>query len=115
MMFPSSPDVVAALRAAGAGAVAFAAECRAMTGMFRAASPEHQEFVHGEVACALHLSPATAGQRLGRALAITARPLLIGALEIGRLGVGQALAVLGEIEHLDAECGWRRPARGSRT
>ena len=104
--FPSAsaPDAVAALRvAATAGAVAFAAECRAISAMFDSAAPEDQEFVSGEVGCALHLAPATATARVCTALSMTARPQLLGAVEHGRLGVGQALAVLGEIEHLDAE------------
>ncbi len=101
---PSAPDAVAALRvAATAGAVAFAAECRAISAMFDSAAPEDQEFVSGEVGCALHLAPATAMARVCTALSMTARPQLLGAVEHGRLGVGQALAVLGEIEHLDAE------------
>ncbi len=110
-MFPSSPDSVARARAAWkAGAVAFAAECRAVTEVFDTAAPEDREFVHGEVGCVFHLSPFSAGHKLGTALAMTARPQLLTALEAGRLGVGQALAVLGEIEHLDAphaEAGWR--------
>ncbi len=85
-----------------AGAVAFAAECRAITDMFDTAAAEDREFVQGEVACVFHLAPVTAGHKLGTALAMTARPQLLTALEAGRLGVGQALAVLGEIEHLDA-------------
>jgi hypothetical protein len=95
---------VAALRvAATAGAVAFAAECRAISAMVDSAEPEDREFVSGEVGCVLHLAPATALARVCTALALTARPQLLGAVEGGRLGVGQALAVLGEIEHLDAE------------
>lgn len=50
-----------------------------------------------------HLSPATAGHKLGIALAMTARPRLLAELAAGRLGVGHALAVLEQIEHLDAE------------
>lgn len=88
--------------AARAGAGAFAAECRAITGMYDAAAEQDREFVSGEVACVLHLAPVSGVGKLATALAMSARPQLLAALEAGRLGVGQALAVLAEVEHLDA-------------
>lgn len=103
LLFDPPPDRVAALRAASAGsAQAFATECRAIAAIFAAAAPEHQEFVAGEVACALHVSPATGSARLNTALAVVAQPRLLAALDLGELDVPHVLAVLNEIEHLDA-------------
>ena len=48
---------------ARAQAVGFVQECRAIVRMVETASPEQREFVAGEVACVLHVSPHTA---LGR-------------------------------------------------
>ncbi len=102
LLFPSSPVVTGALRAAArAQAVAFVAECRAIARMYETAEPEHVEFVHGEVACVLNVSPVTGQQRAGTALALMAQPRLVVALELEQVGVGHALALLDEISHLD--------------
>ena len=102
LLFPSTPALTGALReAARAAARAFAAECRAIGRMYDAADPDQREFVHGEVACVLHLAPVTALHRSTTALSVLAQPRLLAALEDGRLGVPHALAVLDEISHLD--------------
>lgn len=103
LLFPSSPALTGCLRAAvRLQAAGFAQECRAIGRMWESAAPEQREFVAGEVACVLHIAPATASGRLGTALAVLAQPRLLSALEQGRLGVGHALAVLAEVEHLTA-------------
>ena len=102
LLFPSSPALTGSLRAAArAQADAFVRECRAIARMVETAEPEQREFVAGEVACVLHLAPATAAGRVGTALALMDQPRLVAALQEGRLGVPHALAVLSEIEHLD--------------
>jgi hypothetical protein len=104
LLFPSSPVQRSRLRrSARAAAVAFADECEAIAGMVEQAAPHEREFVSGEVACVLHLAPATATAKVATALAITAQPLLLAALRDGRLGVGGVLVLVGEVEHLDAE------------
>lgn len=102
LLFPSSPVLTGALRQAGrAQAVAFVQECRAIAGMYETAEPEQVEFVHGEVACVLHVSPMTGAKRAGTALALMDQPRLVAALETGQVGVGHALALLEEVSHLD--------------
>lgn len=101
LLFPSTPALTGALRAgARAQAAGFVQECRAIVRMMETAEPEQREFVAGEVACVLHLSPHTAIGRVSTALRLFAQPRLVDALENGRLLVGHALAVLAEIEHL---------------
>ncbi len=101
LLFPSTPALSGALRAgAQAQAVGFVRECRAIVRMVETAEPEQREFVAGEVACVLHVSPHTAIGRVATALRLFAQPRLVDALEDGRLLVGHALAVLAEIEHL---------------
>ena len=101
-LFPSPPAAISALRASvRLAGEAFAAECRAITEMVEQAQPEHREFVSGELACVLHVAPATALSRLGTALAMTARPRLLAAVEHGVLAVPHALALLAEISHLE--------------
>ena len=103
LLFAGTPPRAAAVRAASrAAAAAFAAECRAVADLFADAEPEHREFVHGEVACLLHVAPATGLARLNTALALVAQPRLLASLERGQIGVGHALALLSEVEHLDA-------------
>ena len=103
LLFPSSPALVGSLRAsARASARAFVQECRALSRMHETAEPDQREFVAGEVACVLHVSPATGAARLVTALAVMEQPRLVAALERGRLGVPHALAVLSEISHLSA-------------
>ena len=80
----------------------FVMECRAVVAMFEATEPEQREFVHGDVAGTLHLSPRTAQSKLSTSLQLMSQPRLVAALEDGRLGVGHALAVLQEVSHLDA-------------
>ncbi|MCW2679629.1 MAG: hypothetical protein JWM62_1030, partial [Frankiales bacterium] len=75
-------------------------ECRAIVRMLETAEPEQRQFVAGEVACVLHVSPHTATGRLNTAVRLFAQPRLVAALEQGMLLVGHALAVLDEIEHL---------------
>ena len=103
-MFAASAEVIARVRAAvRAEGVAFGQQCRAVTAMYDLAAPEDKEFVSGEVACVLRVAPQTGNARLGTALAMTARPRLLLALEAGRLAVPHALAVLEEISHLEPE------------
>jgi hypothetical protein len=103
LLFPSAPPLTDALRtSARAAARAFADEVRAITAMFTAAEPEQREFVAGEVACVLHVSPATGGVRLSTALAVSAHPRLLSVLDDGRLTVPHVLALLSEVEHLEA-------------
>ena len=105
-LFPTQPAAITALRSAvRLAGEAFAAECRAINEMVEQAQPEHREFVSGELACVLHVAPATALSRLGTALAMTARPRLLAAVEHGVLAVPHALAVLAEISHLEAAHG----------
>jgi hypothetical protein len=102
LLFPSSPALIGSLRAAAqAAGRAFAAECRAISAMFETAAPDQREFVAGEVACVLHLAPASGAARLGTALDVMVQPRLVVALEQGRIGVGHALAVLGQVGELD--------------
>lgn len=102
LLFPSAPPLTDALRAsARAAAAAFAAEVRAVAAMYEAAPDDQREFVAGEVACVLHLSPVTGGARLATALQLTAQPQLLAALEHGRLLVPHVLALLSEVAHLD--------------
>ena len=101
LLFPSSPALTGALRAsARLAAKAFVQECRAISRMFETAADDQREFVAGEVACVLHVAPATGTGRLQTALAVLEQPRLVAALEHGRLGVPHALAVLAEISHL---------------
>jgi len=101
LLFPSPPAHRRSLReGARLQAAGFVQECRAIVGMLEAADPDQREFVPGEVAGELHLSPATAMRRVDTALSLLAQPRLVDALEQGRLLVGHALAVLSEIEHL---------------
>jgi hypothetical protein len=101
LLFPTSPALSGSLRAAArVQAAGFVQECRAIVRMVEAAEPEQREFVAGEVACVLHVSPHTALGRVSTALALMAQPRLVLALESGRVLVGHALAVLSEIEHL---------------
>ena len=103
LLFPSSPVHRGALaEAARLQARAFVMECRAIVGMYETADPADVDFVHGDVAGTLHLSPRTAQGRAHTALALMAQPRLVAALEQGRLGVAHAMAVLEEISHLDA-------------
>jgi hypothetical protein len=103
LLFPTSPAQRRALReGARLQAVGFVQECRAIAEMVHAAAPDQREFVAGEVACELHLSPATAQRRMDTALSLLGQPRLVAALEQGRLLVGHALAVLSEVEHLEA-------------
>ena len=102
LLFPSSPAHRRSLRqGARQQAAGFVQECRAIVGMLESAAPDQREFVAGEVACELHVSPATAMRRVSTALSLVAQPRLTAALENGRLLVGHALAVLSEVEHLD--------------
>ncbi|MDQ3344013.1 MAG: 13E12 repeat family protein [Actinomycetota bacterium] len=102
LLFPSSPAHRAALRAgARLQAAGFVQECRAMVAMLEAAPEDQREFVAGEIACMLHLAPRTGQARLCTALSLLAQPVLVAALELGRLGVGHAMAVLAEISHLN--------------
>ena len=71
--------------------------------MFETAEPDQREFVAGEVACVLHLAPTRGEARLGTALDVMAQPRRVAALEPGRIGVGHALAVLGQVGELDPE------------
>lgn len=101
LLIPSTPALTGALRAAAREqAAAFVRECRAIVRMVETAEPGQREFVAGEVACVLHLSPHTAIGRVSTALRLFSQPRLVDALEQGRLGVGHALAVLEEVEHL---------------
>ena len=103
LLFPSSPSLTGSLRAgAQAAARAFVQQCRAITAMVETADPEQREFVAGEVACVLHVSPHTAIGKVNEALLLMAHPRLVASLEAGRLGVPHALAVLGEVSHLPA-------------
>ncbi len=103
LLFGSTKEQAAALRAAGrAVAVAFVAEQRALVGLWRAARPEQREFVAGEVACLLRVSPQTGADRLGQALRLGSFPRLLLALEAGALAVPHALALLSEVEALPA-------------
>ncbi len=72
-----------------------------MVAMLEAAPEDQREFVAGEIACMLHLAPRTGQARLCTALSLLAQPVLVAALELGRLGVGHAMAVLAEISHLN--------------
>ena len=106
LLFPSSPAVRGSLRAAvRLQATGSVRECRAMVRMLEDAPPDQREFVAGEIACELHLAPRTAEQRLATAVSLMAQPRLVDALETGRLGVGQALAALSEVSHLDPATG----------
>ncbi len=101
LLFGSTREQAAAVRAAARlSARAFVAEQRAALALLEAASPEQAEFVSGELACLLHLSPATGTDRLTTALRVLAFPRLVAALEHGALGVPHALALLAEIEPL---------------
>ena len=103
LLFPSSPALTGSLRAgARLAARAFVQECRAIARMVETAEPEQREFVAGEVACVLHVSPHTATGKVNDALLLMAHPRLVAALEAGRLGVPHAQAVLSEISHLPA-------------
>ena len=102
LLFPSSPVQTGRLRsAARAAAQAFVLEARAIVGMLEQAAPEQRDFVAGEVACVLHVAPQTAAQRMATALGVMAHPVLVDALESGKVGVPHALALLSEVEHLD--------------
>jgi hypothetical protein len=98
----TGPQAAAVRTAARSAALAFVAEQKAVVALFDAAAPEQREFVSGEVACLLHVSPMTGADRLTQALRVMAFPRLVTALEHGLLGVTHALALLAEVEHLDA-------------
>ncbi len=101
-LFGSTRSECAAVRAAArACAVAFVAEQRALVELWQVSLPEHREFVSGEVACLLHVSPVTGADRLGQALRLVSFPRL-AALEVGLLAVPHALALLAEVEPLSA-------------
>ncbi len=103
ILFGATRAQTAAVRAAArAAAAAFVAEQRALVALWQASAPEHREFVSGEVACLLHVSPATGAERLGVALRLVSFPRLVAGLEDGLLAVPHALALLAEVEHLPA-------------
>lgn len=103
LFFPSPPALTDALReSTRASAAAFVAEVKTIAQMYLSAPRDQQEFVPGEVACALHLAPASGFGRLATALSVVGQPVLLAALERGRLGVPHALALLSEVAHLDA-------------
>jgi hypothetical protein len=102
LLLGSTRTQCAAVRAAArAVAAAFVAEQRALAALYTDTPEQQREFVAGELACLLHLSPATGSARLERALQLLAQPRLVAALETGLLAVPHALTLLGEIEHLD--------------
>ncbi len=102
-LFGSTREQAAAVRAAArAAAVAFVAEQRALVALWQVSAPEHREFLGGEVACLLHVSPQTGTDRLGQALRLASFPRLLAALEHGLVGVPHALALLAEVEPLAA-------------
>ncbi len=102
-LFGSTRSQCAAVRAAArASAAAFVAEQKALVELWRVSLPEHREFVSGEVACLLHVSPQTGADRLGQALRLVSFPRLLAALEVGLLGVPHALSLLAEVEPLSA-------------
>jgi hypothetical protein len=104
LLFPSSPvDRGRLVESVRAGAKAFVLECRAIEGMVEHAQDGQREFVAGEVAAVMHLSPATAARRVATALSVMAQPRVVAALEVARIGVPHALALLSEVEHLDAQ------------
>ncbi len=102
-LFGSTREQAAAVRAAArASAAAFVAEQKALHALWLAAAPEQREFVAGEVACLLHVSPRTGADRVGTALRLVGLPRLLSAVEVGLLAVPHALALLAEVEHLAA-------------
>ncbi|MCW2777775.1 MAG: hypothetical protein JWN17_1500 [Frankiales bacterium] len=103
LLFGSTRPQAAAVRAAvRAEAQAFAARVRQVYALFCAATPEQREFVAGEVACLMHVSPRTGAEHLATTLALHAQPRLLSSLDLGRIGVPHALALLSEVEHLTA-------------
>jgi hypothetical protein len=104
LLFPSSPvDRGRLLESVRAGAKAFVLECRAIDGLVEHAEDGQREFVAGEVAAVMHLSPAAATRRVATALSVMAQPRVIAALETAGIGVPHALALLSEVEHLDPQ------------
>lgn len=97
-----SEELLELLRAlSAASARVFAAEAAVLIEIFARCQAEGvADFADSEIATTLHVSERTAGQRLGTALQLADQPQLTSRLAAGTLGVGHALALLTETEHL---------------